>query len=188
MASRSGSGENRWSVPGRKAVRFVVVRILTLGGFVAGPEPAGGQGLAFVRFMYNQGLEQAGHPQSLATTALLSFHDAAEMFLGLAAVHLGVNPSPAVNFDGYFAEIKKGVGVDLPSRYPMQRMNRSRVNLMRSYWLPDNFTIISLPVSHVPIVYFLPYQISCMTHAVSLQCCEGRGLGNHEWPRSLSRG
>ena len=95
------------------------------------------KGLAFVRFMYNQGLEQAGRPQPLATTALLSFHDAAEMFLGLAAVHLGVNPSPNVNFDGYFAEIKKGIGVDLPSRYPMQRMNRSRVNLKHHGLFPS---------------------------------------------------
>jgi len=39
------------------------------------------KGLAFGPFMYNQGLEQVGRPQPLATTALLSFHDAAELFL-----------------------------------------------------------------------------------------------------------
>jgi hypothetical protein len=87
------------------------------------------KGLAFVRFMYNQGLEQAGRPQPLATTALLSFHDAVEMFLGLAADHLGVNLSRNVTFDGYFAEIKQGANVELPGRHPMQRMNRSRVGL-----------------------------------------------------------
>jgi hypothetical protein len=93
--------------------------------------------IAFVRFLYNQGLEQAGRPQPLATTALLSFHDATEMFLGLAADHLGVNLSPNVNFDGYFAEIKQGAGVDLPSRHPMRRMNRSRVNLKHHGLFPS---------------------------------------------------
>lgn len=44
--------------------------------------------LAFIRFFYGQGLEQAGRPQPMAATALLSFHDAVEMFLLLAAEHL----------------------------------------------------------------------------------------------------
>jgi hypothetical protein len=39
--------------------------------------------------------------------------------------------------EGYFAEIKKGVGVDLPSRYPMQRMNKSRVGLKHHAFFPS---------------------------------------------------
>ena len=133
--------DDRWwlsSVPGRKAVHFVVARILTLGGFVTqGLDAQAVKGSPFVRFLYNQGLEQARHPQPLATAALLSFHDAVEMFLGLAADHLGVNLSPNVNFDGYFAEIKQGAGVDLPGRHPMRRMNRSRVNLKHHGLFPS---------------------------------------------------
>ena len=87
------------------------------------------KGLAFVRFLYNQGLEQARNPQPLATTALLSFHDAVEMFLGLAADQLGVNLTEHVHFEAYFDQIKQGTGIELPGRRPMRRMNRSRVSL-----------------------------------------------------------
>jgi hypothetical protein len=94
--------------------------------------------LAFVRFMYSKGLEEAGRPQPLATAALLSFHDAVEMFLGLAADHLGVNLTANVNFEGcYFTEIKQGANVDLPGKHPMRRMNRSRVNLKHHGLFPS---------------------------------------------------
>ena len=110
-----------------------------MGGFFSqGLNPQAVKRLAFVRFMYNQGLEQVRRPQPFATTALLFFHNAAEMFLGLAADHLGVNLSPNVNFDGYFAEIKQGAGVELPSRHPMRRMNRSRVNLKHHGLFPSS--------------------------------------------------
>ncbi len=95
------------------------------------------KGLAFVRFLYNQGLEQVRRPQPLATAALLSFHDAVEMFLGLAADHLGVNLSEHVPFDGYFDQIKQGAGIELPGRRPMRRMNRSRVSLKHHAIFPS---------------------------------------------------
>lgn len=95
------------------------------------------KGLAFVRFMYSKGLEEAGRPQPLATAALLSFHDAVEMFLGLAADYLGVNLTANVTFDGYFHEIERGANVELPGRHPMRRMNRSRVNLKHHGLFPS---------------------------------------------------
>jgi hypothetical protein len=95
------------------------------------------RGLAFVRFLYSQGLDQAQRPQPLATTALLSFHDAVEMFLGVSADHLGVNLPQNVTFDGYFDQIKQGAGIDLPGRRPMRRMNRSRVSLKHHTIFPS---------------------------------------------------
>ena len=95
------------------------------------------KGLAFVRFIYNQGLEQAGRPQPLATTALLSFHDAVEMFLGLAADHHRVSLTANVNFEGYFDQIMQGAGIELPSRHPMRRMNKSRVGLKHHGLFPS---------------------------------------------------
>ena len=65
--------------------------------------------LAFIRFLYTQGLEQAKRPQSLATTALLSFHDAVELFLGLTAESLGINLTANVTFEGYFVLAKPGL-------------------------------------------------------------------------------
>lgn len=93
--------------------------------------------LAFIRFLYNQGLEQAARPQPLASTALLSFHDAVEMFLLLAAEHLDVNLSNGVNFDGYFGEIRRDAGIELPARPAMRRMNRSRVNFKHHGSIPS---------------------------------------------------
>jgi hypothetical protein len=95
------------------------------------------KGLAFVRFMYSKGLEEAGRPQPFATTALLSFHDAVEMFLGLAADHLGVSLTVSVTFEGYFDQIEQNAGVKLPGRHPMRRMNKSRVGLKHHGLFPS---------------------------------------------------
>jgi tetratricopeptide (TPR) repeat protein len=93
--------------------------------------------LAFVRFLHTQGLEQVRRPQPFATTALLSFHDAAELFLGLAADHLGINLPQHVNFAGYFDQIEKATGAPLPGKGAMMRMNRGRVNLKHHGLIPS---------------------------------------------------
>lgn len=93
--------------------------------------------LAFIRFLYLQGLEQAGRPQPLAATALLSFHDAVEMFLLLAAEHLNVNLDRNTTFDGYWTQIAAQAGVQLPSRNAMRRMNNSRVNFKHHGSIPS---------------------------------------------------
>jgi hypothetical protein len=93
--------------------------------------------LAFIRFLYGQGLEQAARPQPLAATALLSFHDAVEMFLLLAAEHLGVNLDKNTPFDGYWTQIAAQASVQLPSRNAMRRMNSSRVNFKHHGSIPS---------------------------------------------------
>jgi hypothetical protein len=93
--------------------------------------------LAFIRFLYSQGLEQAARPQSLAATALLSFHDAVEMFLLLAAEHRGVNLDRNTTFDGYWTQVAAQAGVQLPSRNAMRRMNNSRVNFKHHGSIPS---------------------------------------------------
>jgi len=67
----------------------------------------------------------------------LCFHDAVEMFLLLAAEHLGVNLTANVTFEGYFDQIKQGAGIELPARPAMRRMNRSRVNLKHHGSVPS---------------------------------------------------
>lgn len=93
--------------------------------------------LAFIRFLYGQGLEQAVRPQPLAATALLSFHDAVEMFLLLAAEHLGVNLDRNTTFDGYWTQVAAQASVQLPSRNAMRRMNNSRVNFKHHGSIPS---------------------------------------------------
>jgi hypothetical protein len=93
--------------------------------------------LAFIRFLYSQGLEQAARPQPLAAAALLSFHDAVEMFLLLAAEHLSVNLDRNTTFDGYWTQIAAQASVQLPSRNAMRRMNNSRVNFKHHGSIPS---------------------------------------------------
>jgi hypothetical protein len=93
--------------------------------------------LAFIRFLYTQGLEHSRRAQPLASTALPNFHDAVEMFLLLAAEHLGVTLPKHVDFEGYFNEIAKATGMQLPARNAMRRMNSSRVNFKHHGSIPS---------------------------------------------------
>ncbi len=93
--------------------------------------------LAFIRFLYGQGLEQAARPQPLAAAALLSFHDAVEMFLLLAAEYLGVGLDRHTTFDGYWTQIDAQAGIQLSSRNAMRRMNNDRVNFKHHGSIPS---------------------------------------------------
>src|SRR6266568_2878239 len=93
--------------------------------------------LAFIRFLYTQGQEQARRPQPLAATALPSFHDAVEMFLLLAAEHLGVNLDKNTTFERYWDQIAQQSGTQLPAKSAMRRMNGSRVNFKHHGSIPS---------------------------------------------------
>ena len=95
------------------------------------------QRLALIRFLYTQGVEQARRPQPFSSAALLSFHDAVEMFLLLAAENLRVTLSRGVTFEGYFGEIQRDAAVTLPARAAMRRMNNSRVNFKHHGSIPS---------------------------------------------------
>jgi len=93
--------------------------------------------LAFIRLQYTEGLDRSRRAQPLASTAVSAFHDAVEMFLLLAAEHLGVSLPKHVDFDGYFTEITKATGKQLPARNAMRRMNSSRVNFKHHGSIPS---------------------------------------------------
>jgi hypothetical protein len=93
--------------------------------------------LAFIRFLYSQGLEQAKRPQPFAGTALMCFHDAVEMFLLLAAEHLRVNLDRKTTFEGYWDQIASYADIQLPSKPAMRRMNNSRVNFKHHGSIPS---------------------------------------------------
>jgi hypothetical protein len=84
--------------------------------------------LAFIRFLYVGGVAHCGRPAPLSSEAVLTFHDAVELFLGLAADHLNTNPDPKIGFLQYWPELKKA-SVDLPQQRAMKRLNDSRVAL-----------------------------------------------------------
>ena len=83
--------------------------------------------LAFVRYLYDQGLEQAQQPEPFSATAVLSLHDAVEQFLRLAADHLEISLSKGVNFAGYWKELEPGLPTPLPGKGTMDRLNEVRV-------------------------------------------------------------
>jgi hypothetical protein len=87
----------------------------------------GMQRLAYVRYLYQEGIEHSQRPTPLSSSALLSFHDAVENFLGLAAEHLGVEVRPGISFMEYWGAFKPEF--DLPSKASMKRLNETRVNL-----------------------------------------------------------
>jgi hypothetical protein len=87
------------------------------------------QRLAFIRYLYDQGMGQVDQPEPLSSTAILSFHDAVELFLRLSAEHLKVNLPSSVNFAEYWDRLQPKLppGSPLPSKNPMERMNKLRV-------------------------------------------------------------
>ena len=140
--------------------------------------------LAFTRFLYGQGLEQARRPQPLAATALLSFHDAVEMFLLLTAEHLGVDLNRNTTFDGYWTQIAAQASLQLPSRNAMRRMDNSRVNFKHHGSLPsttdlDQFRadVTTFLADATQAVFAADFASLDMTDLVSQQAAQSRIRG-----------
>jgi hypothetical protein len=95
--------------------------------------------LGFIRFLYTQGLEQARQPEPLSATALLSFHDAVELFLILSGEHLHANLSTSINFLEYWDRLAPSLPGKIPLGHKgaMARMNRLRVNLKHHGSIPS---------------------------------------------------
>ena len=107
-------------------------------------DPLTVQRLAFIRFVYEQGVSQADQPEPLSATAVLSFQDAVELFLRLAAEHLHVNLPTDVKFAEYWAKLEPALlpaQTQLPSKNAMDRMNRLRVELKHRGTIPSRTAI-----------------------------------------------
>lgn len=93
------------------------------------------QRLAYVRYLYQQGIEQSSRPSPLSASALLAYHDAVENLLGLIAEHLDAEVKPGTTFMGYWEAIKPKL--DLPGKHNMKRLNDARVALKHSGTFPS---------------------------------------------------
>jgi hypothetical protein len=95
--------------------------------------------MAFIRFLYTQGLEQSHQPEPLSASALLSFHDAVELFLVLAGEHLTANLPMSLNFLDYWDRLIPHLPGQAPlgHKKAMGRMNRLRVNLKHHGSIPS---------------------------------------------------
>ncbi len=96
--------------------------------------------LAFIRFLYQQGLGQSRQPEPFSATALLSFHDAVELFLVLAGERLHANLPSQVPFPEYWDKLKPRLpaGASLSGKSAMVRMNKLRVNLKHYGAIPSS--------------------------------------------------
>lgn len=79
------------------------------------------------------------HP--LSSTAVLKFHDAVELFLGLTASHLGANVNPKIDFLEYWGQIKTQTQVALPGKADMDKLNHARVGFKHKQIIPAVQTI-----------------------------------------------
>ncbi|MFI5662271.1 hypothetical protein [Streptomyces sp. NPDC051684] len=86
--------------------------------------------LAFVRLLHRQGIEQSLLPEPLSFTSVLTFHDAVELFLIVAAEHLG---AVVKDKDGFIKRFFEGLypnnfpgGVELQGQYGIKRLTELR--------------------------------------------------------------
>jgi hypothetical protein len=103
--------------------------------------------LAFVRLLYQQGVEQSHQPAPLSYMCLLSLHDAAELFMVLTGDHLRASTvGRETKFLDYFkalapSKTAPGPGVQLSGAHGMRRLNEARNNLKHAGGTPDPETI-----------------------------------------------
>ncbi|MDX2749632.1 hypothetical protein PV413_03300 [Streptomyces scabiei] len=101
--------------------------------------PLAVQRLAYIRYLYNEGIEQSQQPSVLSARALTSFHDAVENFLGLIVEQLEVDVRKAPDFIQYWEVIKEKF--ELPSKAVMKRLNDWRVALKHNGSFPSSHQI-----------------------------------------------
>lgn len=92
--------------------------------------------LAFVRHLHGLGVDQSQKPEPFAAVAVLTFHDACEMFLQIAAEHNGIAPSKRSDFLDYWTLFEQQAQLQVTSKVSMDRLNRARVNLKHAGVLP----------------------------------------------------
>jgi hypothetical protein len=84
--------------------------------------------LSFIRYMYMLGVDQSRQPEPYAAASVLTFHDAAELFLQLAIEHRGVPVRPQ-GFLDYWEKLQPHLPDVLTQKASMRRLNEARVGL-----------------------------------------------------------
>jgi hypothetical protein len=94
--------------------------------------------LAFVRYLYGLGVDQSHKPEPFAAVAVLTFHDACEMFLQIASEHNGVTfpRQRSPDFLDYWQLFEQQAQLQVSSKASMSRLNRARGNLKHGGVLP----------------------------------------------------
>ena len=88
--------------------------------------------LSLVRYLFSVAEQQTRLPESLRGIALLTLHDAVELFLHLAAQHLNVSLSRgrSLEYGEYFAKIGEAdTSKKLTRQHQMLQLNTARIGL-----------------------------------------------------------
>jgi len=93
--------------------------------------------LAFVRYLHQTAVDQSHQPGMLASAAILTLHDAVELFLDLACEHRNVQRR-GDQFMGYWDDLGPELLPDgLPMKESLRRVNKLRVNLKHHGTFPS---------------------------------------------------
>jgi hypothetical protein len=98
--------------------------------------------LAFIRYVYEHGVDQAHRPHPFDTLSVLTLHDAAELFMHLALEHHDPQRKKQIAFMEYFSLLPS-----LSGRTPIERLNTARVGLKHSGVLPASSAIAEFPTA-----------------------------------------
>jgi hypothetical protein len=96
--------------------------------------------LAFIRYLYHRGVEQARQPHPFDVMSVLMFHDAVELFLHLVLEHHDpARKRGKVEFMQYFDLLP------LKGRTSIDRLNTARVGLKHSGLPPGPGSVVEFP-------------------------------------------
>lgn len=98
--------------------------------------------LTYIKYLYQQGVEQSKLPEVIAGFALLQFHDCLEMFLLLTAENLGKKDYNKWSFMQYWTEIKT-----LTMRDAMNTMKQRRVSLKHHGAFPSHDDVVECRIN-----------------------------------------
>lgn len=112
--------------------------------------------LALIKYIFTMGLSQSYLPEPLFSTAILTFHDAVELFLQLTCEELNIH-EPKITFTEYWSKINLALnGTELPQKSSMARLNSSRINFKHHGNIPSKLDIEGFRAS---VTYF--FEESC---------------------------
>jgi hypothetical protein len=133
--------------------------------------------LAFVRYLYQMGVEQSRKPEPANSVAILILHDAADLLLQLGSEHVGVAKKPPVFFLEYFDLLGPVVaGGALEERRSMIRLNNTRNSLKHFGTRPSVNEVEFLRASttaffqgNVPLLFGISFDEISMARLVELK-------------------
>jgi hypothetical protein len=149
--------------------------------------------LAFVRYMYDLGMEQSRQPEPMYAASLLTLHDCSEFFLQLAAEHVGVGGSQSVTLMAYWQRINDKLTTgQIAHDAGMRRLNDARAAFKHHGMYPSRLTIetaratvTSFLSDSTPLVFGIEFDSVSMLHLVT---CEATRLSLEQAAHQMQNG